>query len=60
MVIGLGVAFSPSGTEIAVVCPYPPIVFAYPWSSSGFGTKFTDPATPPPDGAGVAFGTIIT
>ena len=33
-----------------------PFVTAYPWSSSGFGTKFSNPATlPSDDGYGVAF-----
>lgn len=33
-----------------------PYVHAYPWSASGFGTKFTDPATlPVGDGDDVKF-----
>ena len=28
-----------------------PYIRAYPWSSSGFGTKYADPATIPPSGA---------
>jgi hypothetical protein len=33
-----------------------PFITAYPWSSSGFGTKFANPATLPPGvGNGVAF-----
>jgi hypothetical protein len=33
-----------------------PFVTAYPWSGSGFGTKFTNPGTVPPgDAQGVAF-----
>jgi len=34
-----------------------PFISAYPWSSSGFGAKYTDPATlPTGNGYGVAFG----
>ena len=42
---------------IAVAHTTSPFISAYPWSSStGFGAKFTDPATLPPDtGNGVAF-----
>jgi hypothetical protein len=33
-----------------------PFISAYPWSGSGFGTKFTNPATlPASTGRGVAF-----
>jgi hypothetical protein len=33
-----------------------PFITAYPWSGSGFGTKFADPATLPTGGGyGVAF-----
>jgi sugar lactone lactonase YvrE len=33
-----------------------PYITAYPWSASGFGTKYTNPATlPPSNGNGVAF-----
>jgi hypothetical protein len=36
-----------------------PFVTAYPWSGSGFGTKFTNPATlPAGQGIDVAFGLI--
>jgi hypothetical protein len=47
------VAFSPAGTEIATAFSGSPSTIAYPWSSSGFGTKFTNPATLP---AGSAYG----
>ena len=41
---------------IAVAHSGSPNVSAYPWSGSGFGTKFTDPGTlPPSNGRGVAF-----
>ena len=41
---------------IAVAHSSSPFVTAYPWSGSGFGTKFTDPATLPASGGrGVAF-----
>lgn len=34
-------------------------ILAYPWSGSGFGTKFADPSTPPTfSGNGVAFSNV--
>jgi hypothetical protein len=37
-----------------------PGVSAYPWSSSGFGTKYTNPATlPAGNGLSVAFSPFI-
>ena len=51
-----GVAFSPSGDAIAVAHDLSPFITAYPWSGSGFGTKFANPGTlPTGDGFGVAF-----
>jgi hypothetical protein len=56
---GIGVAFSPAGTEIAIAHATTPFVSAYPWSASGFGTKFSDPGTlPASTGNGVAFNEI--
>jgi hypothetical protein len=47
---------APFAQSIAVAHSVTPRVSAYPWSSSGFGTKFADPGTLPPDtGRGVAF-----
>lgn len=41
---------------IAVTYDTPPYVAAYPWSGSGFGTKYANPATLPTDsGTAVAF-----
>lgn len=41
---------------IAVGCNGPPYVLVYGWSASGFGTKFSDPATQPSSlGYGVSF-----
>ena len=41
---------------IAVAHDTSPYVTAYPWSASGFGTKFANPSTLPPSvGYGVAF-----
>jgi hypothetical protein len=50
------VAFNPAGNVVAyVVQGNSPWVYAYPWSS-GFGTKYTAPATPPTgNGQGVTF-----
>ena len=43
---------------IAVAYDTSPFISAYPWSGSGFGTKYADPATlPPAEGGGVAFST---
>jgi hypothetical protein len=34
-----------------------PFVSVYPWSGSGFGSKYSNPTTlPPDDGTNVAFG----
>jgi hypothetical protein len=45
------------GQFIAIAHLTTPYVSAYPWSGSGFGTKFSNPATlPPGQGNGVAFG----
>jgi hypothetical protein len=50
------VAFSPDGSAIAVAHGTTPFITAYPWSSSGFGTKFANPATLPAGGGlGVSF-----
>ena len=51
------VAFSPAGDAIAVTSTATSFIFAYPWNvSTGFGTKYTDPATLPGTGGnGVAF-----
>jgi hypothetical protein len=44
------------GSAIAAAHISSPFITAYPWSGSGFGTKFADPATlPPATGRGVAF-----
>ena len=45
-----------SSTSIAVAHSTTPYITAYPWFSGGFGSKFTNPATLPPNtGNGVAF-----
>jgi hypothetical protein len=45
---------------IAVAHNSSPYVSAYPWSVSGFGTRFTNPGTPPTgDGYGVAFSPAV-
>jgi hypothetical protein len=49
------VAFTPAGDAIAVQHSNSPFVTAYPWSSSGFGTKYADPATSIGATNGVAF-----
>lgn len=44
---------------VAVSHANSPYITVYPWSSSGFGTKFSDPATlPTNDGYAVGFGAI--
>jgi len=51
-----GVAFNASGDAIAVAHLTTPFVSVYPWSGSGFGTKFSNPATLPAGaGSAVAF-----
>jgi hypothetical protein len=46
-------------SSLAVAHTTSPFVTAYPWSSSGFGTKFTNPATlPGSTGNGVAFSPV--
>lgn len=60
---GLGVAFTSAGDALAVVNTgfgtpgdSPPYITVYHWSAGGFGTKFSDPGTLPPDKSlGVAF-----
>ena len=48
---------APTAKYIAVAHSNSPYITAYPWSSSGFGTKFSNPGTLPTDtGYGVAFG----
>ena len=43
-------------SDIAVAHTTSPFITSYPWSGSGFGTKYTDPATlPTGNGNGVAF-----
>ena len=51
-----GVAAPTPTGYIAVSHVTSPFVSAYPWSASGFGTKFSNPATLPTGGGyGVAF-----
>jgi hypothetical protein len=53
------VAFNYNGSAIAVADQSTPFVVTYPWSASGFGTKYADPSTLPTGaGNGVAFGSI--
>lgn len=50
-------ASTPTAKYIAVVGASYPYISAYPWSGSGFGTKYSNPATlPTGTGNGVAFG----
>lgn len=44
---GRGVAFSPSGNDLAVAHDTSPYISVYPWSSSGFGTKYSNPSSLP-------------
>jgi WD40 repeat protein len=46
------VSFSPSGNDIALTGgTQTPRIYAYPWSSSGFGTKYANPGSVPPTNA---------
>lgn len=50
-------ASTPTAKYIAIAHAVSPYISAYPWSSSGFGTKYSDPGTLPTNtGYGVAFG----
>lgn len=52
----LGVAFSPTGQDIALVGSATPFVTVFPFTVQGYGTKYADPSTlPPSQGNGVAF-----
>ena len=49
----------PPSRAIAVAHEVTPFITAYPWSGSGFGTKYSNPATVPTlTGFGVAFNRI--
>ena len=50
---GNGVAFTPSGSDVAVAAGS--TVYAYPWTTSGFGTKYTNASGLTIPVAGVAF-----
>ena len=63
IVLGPGITFAPiqSAYFLAVAGRTTPFVEAYPWSSSGFGTKYSNPATlPAGNGDSVAFGRIVS
>ncbi len=45
--IGRGVAFHPSGADIACAHDVSPYISVFPWASPGFGTKYANPATLP-------------
>ncbi len=45
--IGRGTAFNPTGDAIACAHDVSPYVSVFPWSSSGFGTKYANPASLP-------------
>jgi hypothetical protein len=53
---GNAVAFSSDGATIVIAHSTTPFITVYPWSVSGFGTKYANPATlPTGTGNGVAF-----
>lgn len=55
-----GIAWTSDGATIAASYGTSPYINAYPWSSSGFGAKYANPATlPAGQGASVAFSLII-
>ena len=69
---GSDINFNPDGTTIAICTSdtaASPYIFAYPWSSNGYGTKYANPATLPtanvlevnfsPDGAQMALATTV-
>jgi WD40 repeat protein len=55
-----GVAFSPDGNYIASAHNTTPYITIWPWTTgTGYGTKFTNPATLPPNiGNGIAWGVV--
>jgi hypothetical protein len=44
---GAAVAFNPAGTSLAVGHTTSPFVSVYPWSVSGFGTKYANAGSSP-------------
>ena len=51
-----GMQNATTGNYLAVARTISPYISVYPWSGSGFGTKFSNPATlPASTGYGVAF-----
>ena len=55
---GYAVAFTPNGDALAVSHANSPYITVYPWSTSGFGTKYSNPASLPDEvrfSHGVAF-----
>ena len=51
-----GMQNATTGNYLAVAHTLLPFISVYPWSGSGFGTKFSDPATLPTwQGNGVKF-----
>ncbi len=50
-----GISFSPDGRAIAISFGTNPGHVAYAWSASGFGTKYSDPATSVSSGGGCCF-----
>jgi hypothetical protein len=50
------VEFNPSTTAIVVTSLSSSYIYAYPWSGTGFGTKYANPTTPPTGGSrGIAY-----
>lgn len=45
---GYSVSFNSAGNNLLVSCYAAPRIVAYPWSGSGFGTKYSDPSTAMP------------
>jgi len=52
---GFGVSFSPAGDAIAVTNGGSPAITVYAWNGSGFGSKYTNPATLPTGSYASAF-----
>ena len=45
------IKFSPDGSAVAMATSASPYIYVYKWSASGFGTRYANPTTLPPDKA---------
>ena len=50
-----GCKFSPDGKYVGFANINSPYIFVYPWTNSGFGTKFANPSLPPAEARGIGW-----